>query len=364
MSQRVSVRALGVSIAICSHNGEKRVARVLHHLKAQQMAEVPWEVILIDNASTDKTADVARECWQPDSPPRLRIVSEPRLGLSYARVRAFNEARYELVSFIDDDNWVAPDWVNVASRAMSADSSLGAILSVNRPIADGPLPQWFQRYCGHYAAWAAGDCPPPPPPHILIGAGMTIRKAALAQMLSGGFRPLATGRTGRRLSSSEDVELGYALMLAGWKIRLEPDLRLQHHLAPDRLKWSYCRRLLRTQEESNVVLDSYFWVSKHAPGLKNRLRERWWWHFVAEALALMRYHSISKLVSAYMRDMENDGEIIDIEKRIGRLIGFARLRSRYRGARLSVACARWRRRDSFSISSAAQCGNAPRAHER
>jgi glycosyltransferase involved in cell wall biosynthesis len=339
------VRALGVSVAICSHNGEKRLARVLAHLKAQSTAQVPWEVILIDNASTDRTNEVARECWADDSPAPLRIVSEPRLGLSYARVRAFNEARYELVSFIDDDNWVAPDWVSVASRAMSSDLSLGAILSFNRPVADGPLPQWFQRYCSYYAAWAGGGSAPPP--HVLIGAGMTIRRAAFAEMASSGFRPLATDRVGRSLSSAGDMELGYALMLAGWNIRLERDLQLQHYIAPNRLRWSYCRRLVRAEEESNVMLDSYFWVSQHAPGLKNRLRERWWWHFAAEVFALMRCHSIAKLVSAYLREMDDDGEIIEIEKRVGRLMGFVRMRSRYRAARLSVVRARWRRRDSF-----------------
>ena len=343
----MSTKALGVSVAICSHNGESRLARVLAHLKAQHLSEAPWEVIVIDNASTDRTAEVACECWRKDSPAPLRIVSEPRLGLSYARLRAFSEARYELVSFIDDDNWVAPDWVSTASRAMSADPSLGAILSVNRPVSDSPLPQWFQRYCGYYAAWAVNDSAPPPPPHVLIGAGMTIRKAAFVEMASSGFRPLATDRVGGRLSSAGDMELGYALMLAGWNFRLETNLRLEHYLAPDRLRWSYCRRLVRAEEESNVVLDSYFWVGQCAPGLKNRLRERWWWHFAAESLALIRYHSITKLVSACVRDMEGDGDIIDIEKRVGRLIGFVRMRSRYRAMRRSVARAGWRRRDFF-----------------
>jgi glycosyltransferase involved in cell wall biosynthesis len=344
---KIPVKALGVSVAICSHNGEKRLSRVLANLRAQHTTQVPWEVLLIDNASTDRTTEIARECWPNDSPAPLRVVSEPRLGLSHARVRAFSEARYELVSFIDDDNWVAPDWVNAASRAMSADPSLGAILSVNRPVADGPLPQWFQRYCGYYAAWAIGESAPPPPPHVLIGAGMTIRKAAFTEMACNGFRPLATDRVGRRLSSAGDMELGYSLMLAGWKFRLERSLHLEHYLTHNRLEWSYFRRLVRAQEESNVVLDSYFWAAQHAPGLKNRFRERWWWHFAVESIAMMRHHSVAKLVSACVREMEDDGEIIEIEKRIGRLIGFARMRSRYRAARRNVARAPWRRRDSF-----------------
>ncbi|HEY2663111.1 MAG TPA: glycosyltransferase, partial [Candidatus Binataceae bacterium] len=157
------MKSLGVSVAICCHNGEKLLTPTLAHLKTQRVsAEVPWEVIVIDNASTDRTAEVAVECWKGGAPAPLRIVREPRLGLSHARMRAFAEARHELVSFVDDDNWVAPDWVETASRAMSIDPGLGAILSVNRPVADRPLPDWFARYCGYYAAWAFGKSSSPP----------------------------------------------------------------------------------------------------------------------------------------------------------------------------------------------------------
>src|SRR5947207_1388488 len=92
---------LGVSVAICSHNGEKRLAPVLAHLKVQRAAQIPWEVIVIDNASSDRTAEVARACWADNARVALRLVREPQLGLSHARLRAIIEARYELVSFID-----------------------------------------------------------------------------------------------------------------------------------------------------------------------------------------------------------------------------------------------------------------------
>jgi len=343
------MKKLGVSVAICCHNGERLLPQTLANLKAQTVSgEAAWEVIVVDNASTDRTDEVARNCWEPGAPAPMRIVREPRLGLSHARARAFEEARYELVSFVDDDNRVAPDWVETASRAMSAEPALGAIGSVNRPVADGPLPGWFARYCGHYAAWAYDESAPPPPKHVLIGAGMTIRKSAWDEMTRNGFRPMAFDRVGNHLSSAGDVELGYALMLAGWKFRLERSLRLEHYMSPNRLEWKYCRRLLRAEEESNVVLDSYFWAAQHGGGLKNRIRQRWWWHFVIESMRLVRTHSIAKLVGACIRDMEGDDETIEIEKRIGKLIGLARMRSRYSSARRDVAHAAWRRCDSMA----------------
>jgi hypothetical protein len=65
-------------------------------------------------------------------------------------------------------------------------------------------------------------------------------------------------------------------------------------------------------------------------------------------MRLMRTHSIAKLVGAYIRDMEGDDEIIEIEQSVGKLIGLARMRSRYSSARRDVAHAAWRRFDSVT----------------
>src|SRR6266568_2014628 len=95
---------LGVSVVICCHNSAKRLAATLAQLVAQRVpSEIPWEVIVIDNASTDGTAQVAAACWPAVNCVPLRIISEPRLGLTYARQRGFREAKYEFISFVDDD---------------------------------------------------------------------------------------------------------------------------------------------------------------------------------------------------------------------------------------------------------------------
>jgi hypothetical protein len=61
---RGATAPLGVSVVICSYNGALRLATVLSHLAAQEAgAGTPWEVIVVDNASTDGTADTARRCW-------------------------------------------------------------------------------------------------------------------------------------------------------------------------------------------------------------------------------------------------------------------------------------------------------------
>lgn len=342
---------LGVSVVICSHNGENLLPATLAHLKKQESINgLKWEVIVIDNASSDNTALVARQCWSDDGPAPMRVVSEPRLGLSYARQRGFDEAKYELISFIDDDNWVAPTWVATASRCMSMDLQLGAIGSTNTAVADVSFPEWFSRYSNYYAAWdypqsaTIATC-------LLFGAGMTIRKKTWYWLKHHNFNPQLSGRVGSRLTSSEDIELGCAIRLAGWRIRIEPQLELNHYISANRLEWKYLRRLMRGIGQSDVVLDSYFRVSESRQAkLLNRLRSCWWVRLAKESMYLAYRYSTPKVIGSFFRDMEGDDQVTEIDLRIGRLLGLMELRSRYRQIRCDVAEARWRRVDSVNDS--------------
>jgi GT2 family glycosyltransferase len=350
----VNPKILGVSIAICTHNGARLLPQTLAHLRSQKLASpLKWEVMLIDNASTDDTALVARQCWAEDGPAPMRVIHEPRLGLSYARERAFEEAQCEVVSFIDDDNWVAPQWVATASRCMSEDPQLGAVGSANIAVADVPFPEWFSRHSNYYAAW---DYPEAATiaTSFLIGAGMTIRKRTWYWLKDNGFSAQLTDRRGAQLSSSGDVELGCAIRLAGWKIRIEPQLQLEHYMPPDRLQWRYLRRLIRSIGESHAILDSYFLASQSEPeDVLNWLRLCWWIRIVKESLCLVYSSSIPKLVRSYFQEMQGDDDVVEIEHRIGRLFGLLRLRSRYPQLRREIARAPWRRVGSVDGSALA-----------
>ena len=267
---------------------------------------------------------------------------EPQLGLCYARERAFDEADYEIVSFIDDDNWVGPDWVATVSECMSSDRELGAIGSVNTAVADVPFPEWFSQYCAYYAAWAFRDSAELAG-WVLNGAGMAIRKGAWRQLRQNGFQSRLTDRIGNRLTSCGDLEIGCAIQLGGWKSRLEPRLRLEQYMTPDRLRWQYLRRLLRGCGEGYVILDCYLLVSQSEdPSMLNRLRQCWWVRLGKEALQLFWSYPSVKLVKSFFQEMEGDDDIAEIEVRLGRLAGLLQLRSRYGLLRRDVAQARWR----------------------
>jgi hypothetical protein len=130
------------------------------------------------------------------------------------------------VSFVDDDNWVAYDWVANVDRIMTENELLGAVDGLVDPVFEKPPPPWFDRFKVLYAV--VTETEPPRPPICPCGAGLNIRKAARQELVAGGFRPLISGRVGNRLSSGEDSELTHALRLAGWQLAIDNRLRMQH----------------------------------------------------------------------------------------------------------------------------------------
>ena len=308
----------GISIVICSDEGAARLPAVLDRLKAQAPSSAPWEVLLIDSLSTDATAKVAVSCWE-DAPVPFRVVRETKLGLQHARERGLREARYDFVGFVDDDNWVASDWVRVADESLASDPSLGAVGSICEPICEVPEPEWFGEFHSIYAILTDLDLQrSQKPPEYLNGAGLCLRKQAWTQLIQGGFRSLISDRVGTRLFGGGDNELTTAIRLAGWKIRVEPRLRLQHFMPGWRLRWDYLRRLQRGYAKSHALLDAYSGQNLcMRMGFKPRLGLLWWCQAVRSLLQLVGRPTA--VVASITSNGENRIEVIEVERiEIGR----------------------------------------------
>ena len=172
---------MSVSVIICCHNSAKRLPETLRHLAAQQVpAAIPWEVVVIDNASTDDTATLAPAIWPASALAPLRVVAEPQAGLRHARIRGIREARHEIISFIDDDNWVAPDWVQRV-EALFANPEVGAAGGRSEAVTEIPPPPWFESIQELYAIGRQhprdGDVTDASGT-LLWGAGLNLRASA------------------------------------------------------------------------------------------------------------------------------------------------------------------------------------------
>ncbi|ALW87114.1 hypothetical protein AUC43_19760 [Hymenobacter sedentarius] len=250
----------GVSVIICCFNSKTRLPTTLRHLAAQVPGNLKWEVVVVDNNSTDATAEVARHQWQQfGSPTLLTVVAEPRPGLSMARQTGLASARYDIVLFCDDDNWLEPDYLREAYALMRRDAGIGILGGLNRAVADVPLPTWFQQVEYAYACGpqAEQDGEVSPQRLYVSGAGMVVRRSIFRELEQIGFQSQLLDRKGEELSSGGDTELCFATALLGYKVVYSSQLRLLHYMEAKRLNWDYLIKLKKGHGKSYYKLEYY-----------------------------------------------------------------------------------------------------------
>jgi glycosyltransferase involved in cell wall biosynthesis len=327
----------GVSVVICVYNGAVRLPATLEHLKKQRGCDdLKWEVLIVDNASTDGTAEVARRCWAAESSATMRIIRESRLGLTYARECALEHASYELVSFIDDDNWVSETWVRRVVEAMTAHPEAAAIGGYCAAVPEITPPQWFARFKNYYAIGPDYDRGAEVP--MLWGAGLNLRKSAWRGLRAGGFRFLTT-------TQCEDQEICLAARLAGWKLRFDPELRLQHFIPAGRLTWDYFRALQRKRTGCLVMIDPYLAALEKPDSVGHSAANGVWRHqfgLTIRNLLLNLLRRPHKVLGRSSPHYEGDDDVLRIENYLGRLEGLFRERRNYAPNLDLVAGALWR----------------------
>jgi glycosyltransferase involved in cell wall biosynthesis len=429
MNANPDVKEFGVSVVICTHNGAARLPATLQHLKNQRdWAGLKWEVLIIDNASTDGTAEVVRECWKNNrhKAPKIsgipiggtasvkrtasadeatnldqrfgskgtsvamRIIRESRLGLTFARECALENVRYELVSFIDDDNWVGDTWVRCVADAMTAHPEAAIIGGYCEAAPEIAPPPWFARFKNYYAIGPDYERSTEVP--MVWGAGLNLRRSAWLMLRENGFRFLTTAQC-------EDQEICLVARLAGWKVLFDATLRLQHFIPAGRLTWDYFRALQHKRTSCLVAIDPYLAAlamptpPRHSvpisssrrsvddsdslrgavleePDSPNRLAASrdasrrsstggaWIHQFVVTAKNLLinlvrRPH---KVFGRSSPRYEGDDDILRIENYLGRLEGLLRERHTYAQNLELVAGARWR--DTAPVVAVADASDA------
>lgn len=250
-----------VSVILCSHNPDPaRLDRTLRGLWAQTLPAATWELLVIDNGSAPPVAATLRP---PVAGPNLRLAAESRLGLSHARRRGLTLARAPLVVLVDDDNVLAPDYLEHAVRLFAAHPRLGAAGGRILPEFESPPPEWAREFFpllalrdgGKQPIFAEGLRPPGalrnayPVEAAPIGAGMVLRLAAVRPW-SEETETSLTDRRGAELSSGGDNDLVFAVLRAGWQVGYIPELRLTHLIPSARLEPVYLAQLNRGIQKS------------------------------------------------------------------------------------------------------------------
>lgn len=253
----------GVSVVIVTFNGKTRLLPTLEHLANQEEISFDWEVLLIDNNSTDGTSEFAQDYWkEKDRTCDLRIYLESKRGTLFARKAGFEQAKYRYVLFCDDDNSFSPKYVKTAYDYISSNANIAAVGGKGIPKFEPGIrpPIWAEPYLRFLGCGPQGDktgdttfvkgC--------LYTAGAIIDNEWIRKLISTGFEPKLTGRIGNSLVAGEDTELTYALKAMGGGLHYCEEMEFYHLIPENRLTLDYFKRLYKAMGYSDFILQYYY----------------------------------------------------------------------------------------------------------
>jgi glycosyltransferase involved in cell wall biosynthesis len=258
------VKAPEFSVVICTFNGAARIERVLTAL-AELNGETAHEIILVDNCSTDGVAAVASAVWNRIVRQLVdfKVVFEPTLGLSAARRAGVRAATRDVIVFCDDDNLLAPGYLEVAASIM-ADETIGAAGGASLPMLSGEIHPLFYSYARAYAVGAqaltSGEMVGPA--DVLWGAGLVVRRRLLVQLYDTPGFPILVGRRGSALTGGEDDEISHCVSLLGYRLWYDERLSLKHIISSERISETYIRRLMEGWKTTSPVANRYVELRK------------------------------------------------------------------------------------------------------
>jgi glycosyltransferase involved in cell wall biosynthesis len=252
-----------VTVAICTHNRAKDTGEAIESVLAQSFAKKEIEIVVIDNRSTDNTADVVNGLRQRHG-PRVRYILESKLGLSVARNRAIREANGEYILFLDDDALASSHWVQHIVDVFERDSTIGCVGGKIDPIWETEEPDWIpEEYRSVFTILDySNGVKEMPAPSIPYGANVAFRTSVFRQIKP--FRE-DLGRVGKNLLSSEESEL-IARLREKYKVYYTSYASVKHKIAKERTTKKWFLKRIFWQGVSDAVKRqdrSVFAVVKH-----------------------------------------------------------------------------------------------------
>jgi len=251
---------VSLSVVLCTFNPrEDYLRQTLHALRAQTLSLECWELLIVDNSSDRPLKDRVDLSWHPAA----RIVREPRLGLTPARLRGIRETAGALLIFVDDDNVLDADYLETALRVAEKKTFLGSWSGQCRPAFETPPPEWTRRYWGNLVirefdedVWSNL---PRLPDSMPCGAGLCVRREVAHHYLrlhERGGRTFQFDRTGDSLLSGGDNDLAACACDIELGLGLISALKLTHLIPPQRLTENYLARLSEGIQFSSTLLDA------------------------------------------------------------------------------------------------------------
>ena len=240
-----------ISVIICTYNRERMFEETIRSFLDCRTDTIEHELLLLDNNSTDKTSEVglgfaARYPW-------IRYIYEPIQGLSHTRNRGIRESRGEIVSFLDDDVYFSPGWMEAIASSFERHPDVACIGGKVVPHFEGDRPSWLEDdLLDVYSVARYGDHEREiQPPEYPIGCNIAFRRSVFERL--GGF-PTSLGRKAGNLLSNDETYFLLCVVNAGLKLLYSPDAQVSHRISAERTTQHWLLRRWYWQGISDVAM--------------------------------------------------------------------------------------------------------------
>lgn len=239
--------SIDFTVAIRAYNAADRLPTLLDTLRSQQHTEsFRWEILIVDNNSTDKTAEIVQVFQSTQQSTQIRYVLETQQGAAFARKRAIDEAQGTWVGFLDDDTLPAPDWVAQAYKFGQDHPAAGAYGSRILPEYETKPPLNFDRIA-HYMPTMLKTQSFRYDSHrqgMPVGAGLAVRKQAWRESAIGPQIIQGPVKRGFVLKG-EETEVLWKMNATSWEIWYNAEMTIIHKIPQWRLQSDYLLSFLK-----------------------------------------------------------------------------------------------------------------------
>ena len=253
-----------LSIIMPTRNRADYLKDALESALNQTLDKSVYEIIVVDNGSTDSTHQVTEELNRLYE-DRVRYFYEPAPGLHVGRHLGAREAKGDILVYTDDDIIALPEWLEAVRSAFN-DPGVALVGGKNLPRWEGEVPDWVKLFestdaCGWHNGYLSlldfGDKCMEIPAYYVYGCNFSIRKSVMYEC--GGFHPDSMPQELIRFRGDGETALSAALMAKGYRTIYEPGASVYHRVPPERLTVEYfCRRAF-----NQGVSDSYTEIRKY-----------------------------------------------------------------------------------------------------
>lgn len=231
-----------ISVIICTYNRDLYIEESIRSVLNQNHTGINYELVLVNNNSTDKTDSICTTIFQSNSIIPIQYYIETQQGLSAARNRGIALAKGEIIVFIDDDAMMFPDFIAQLSNAYKQHPEMAASGGRIYPRFESKAPNWMSRFLiPLMSVIDKGEHPKPfKGAAYPIGANMAFRKSVIDQI---GLFDTALGRSGKNLQGGEEKDIFNRIKARNLSIIYLPFVRVYHVIPDARLTADYIRKM-------------------------------------------------------------------------------------------------------------------------